>query len=244
MIPLILGLLFIITGNYMPKMKQNSTLGIRIPWTLANQENWNRTHRFSGKLWVIGGLLILFSMALPSTLMTTSFVVILMILGFAPLIYSYGLYRKHKKAGIAYTVSPKSKGAKIASWIGGVLVVAIVIAVIVLMFTGKVDVELSATKLAIDASFIEDFELPYSAIDTVQIRDDVDTGARIYGIASVRLSLGTYQNEEFGQYKRYTYVGNDTCIVVDSAGKILVFNEKTPVKTEALYRELLAKIGK
>ena len=55
---LLLGLLFIIIGNYLPKARQNYTIGIKIPWTLANEENWNRTHRLAGYLWMIFGILI------------------------------------------------------------------------------------------------------------------------------------------------------------------------------------------
>ena len=46
------GLLFMIIGNYLPKVKQNNTIGIRVVWTLQDEENWSATHRFSGKLWV------------------------------------------------------------------------------------------------------------------------------------------------------------------------------------------------
>lgn len=51
----IVGLLFILIGNYMPKCKQNYTTGIKVPWTLHSQENWNRTHRLAGWVWIIGG---------------------------------------------------------------------------------------------------------------------------------------------------------------------------------------------
>lgn len=52
------GFLFILIGNYLPKVKQNYYLGIKLPWTYADEENWNKTHRLAGKIWVIGGLLI------------------------------------------------------------------------------------------------------------------------------------------------------------------------------------------
>ena len=52
----IVGLLFILIGNYMPKCKQNYTTGIKVPWTLHSQENWNRTHRLAGWVWIIGAL--------------------------------------------------------------------------------------------------------------------------------------------------------------------------------------------
>ena len=54
----IVGLLFILIGNYMPKCKQNYTTGIKVPWTLHSQENWNRTHRLAGWVWIIGGVLV------------------------------------------------------------------------------------------------------------------------------------------------------------------------------------------
>lgn len=45
------GLLFMVIGNYLPKVKQNNTIGIRVIWTLQDEENWNATHSFSGRIW-------------------------------------------------------------------------------------------------------------------------------------------------------------------------------------------------
>ena len=55
-VPCLIGLMLVFVGNYLPKCKQNSTMGIRIPWTLESEENWNKTHRLAGRLWIIGGL--------------------------------------------------------------------------------------------------------------------------------------------------------------------------------------------
>lgn len=52
LVPVLLGLLFLWVGNYFPKLRRNRTLGIKVSWTLGNEENWNRTHRFAGKVWV------------------------------------------------------------------------------------------------------------------------------------------------------------------------------------------------
>lgn len=89
--PVVIGLIFAIVGNYLPKCKQNYTIGIKIPWTLNSEENWNRTHRFAGRLWTVcgiamiltgffGGFWIFFGVAL------------LMVI--APIVYSYLLHRK------------------------------------------------------------------------------------------------------------------------------------------------------
>ena len=59
------GLLFIVVGNYMPKIRQNSFMGIRVKWTLENEANWNASHRFGGKVWVAGGFACLAGAMLP-----------------------------------------------------------------------------------------------------------------------------------------------------------------------------------
>ncbi|ANB60292.1 SdpI family protein [Anoxybacteroides amylolyticum] len=59
-VPIGVGVLFIVLGNYMPKIKPNYFFGIRTPWTLENEEVWQKTHRVGGKVFVImGGLIML-----------------------------------------------------------------------------------------------------------------------------------------------------------------------------------------
>lgn len=89
--PVLLGLVFTIIGNYLPKCKQNYTIGIKIAWTLSSEENWNKTHRFAGRLWVVCGLVIILT-GFFGVFWTFAVIGILMVL--APLIYSYSLYRK------------------------------------------------------------------------------------------------------------------------------------------------------
>ena len=62
---LLMGGMFVIIGNYLPKCKQNYTIGIKVKWTLESEENWNATHRFVGKVWFIGGLILKFCIFLP-----------------------------------------------------------------------------------------------------------------------------------------------------------------------------------
>lgn len=92
-LPIIFGLLLIVIGNYMPKIKQNRTLGIKIKWTLENEENWNATHRFCGKLWVIGGILMLFTIFLPQKAIMPTVLILMLFSLIPPIIYSYN-YKK------------------------------------------------------------------------------------------------------------------------------------------------------
>ena len=88
--PVFIGLVFAIIGNYMPKCKQNYTIGIKIPWTLDSEENWNKTHRFAGRLWVICGLIIMLTGFFGGFWIFAG-IALLMVL--APIIYSYILHR-------------------------------------------------------------------------------------------------------------------------------------------------------
>lgn len=96
-IPLFFGVLFIIIGNYMPKCKQSYTLGIKLPWTLEDEQNWNATHRLAGKLWVAGGLLVMMSCLLPPVAAFATMMGILLVMCGIPTVYSYRYYKKHKK---------------------------------------------------------------------------------------------------------------------------------------------------
>ena len=86
---LLLALIFIAIGNYLPKCAPNYTVGIRLPWTLHDEENWRRTHRFAGFLWMIGGILLL-----PAALLSTMWVTfaVVLVLTLLPVVYSFLLY--------------------------------------------------------------------------------------------------------------------------------------------------------
>ncbi|WP_409969170.1 SdpI family protein [Bengtsoniella intestinalis] len=89
------GLLFVIIGNYLPKSKQNYTIGIRLPWTLNSEENWNRTHRLAGKIWVLMGLvMVLMALFAGQTVWFTAlFTITILLISTTPALYSYCLYR-------------------------------------------------------------------------------------------------------------------------------------------------------
>ena len=89
--PVFVGLVLAIVGNYLPKCKQNYTIGIKIPWTLNSEENWNRTHRFAGRLWLVCGIAIMLTGFFGGFYIFFG-VALLMVL--APAAYSYILHRK------------------------------------------------------------------------------------------------------------------------------------------------------
>lgn len=88
---LLIGVLYIILGNFIPKIKQNYTIGFRIPWALNNSDNWYHTHRFGGKCMVIGGIALLATSPFENVWVLLVVAIIPCIL---PVIYSYMYYRK------------------------------------------------------------------------------------------------------------------------------------------------------
>lgn len=90
----LVGLLFLIIGNYLPKSRQSYTVGIRLPWTLDNEENWNKTHRFGGFVWVLGGLVVIVNAFIGNYNIMFAVIALVVIL---PIGYSYLYYRKQVK---------------------------------------------------------------------------------------------------------------------------------------------------
>jgi len=94
---IMVSVVFLIIGNYMPKCRQNYTVGVKTPWALADVENWNKTHRLAGWLWILSGVLMGIAAILNKMNVVIMFCVILMA-AFVPMIYSYVYYVRHGKA--------------------------------------------------------------------------------------------------------------------------------------------------
>lgn len=88
---ILVGVLFLLLGNYMSKSHQNYTVGIKLPWTLNSEENWNRTHRLAGKLWIFAGILFIGNIFFENWLIP--FVVMIAVV-VIPMVYSFLLYKK------------------------------------------------------------------------------------------------------------------------------------------------------
>lgn len=86
-----IAFLFVAIGNYLPKCRQNYSMGIKLPWTLADEDNWNRTHRLAGYVWTAGGILM---MILGFFHLSDLYFTIFLAMVLIPSVYSYMIYRK------------------------------------------------------------------------------------------------------------------------------------------------------
>ncbi|WP_040952861.1 SdpI family protein [Gorillibacterium massiliense] len=94
------GVMFVIIGNYMPRIKDNYFVGIKTPWTLADPEVWRRTHRMAGPIWIIGGVLMIAAAFVSPEWRQIAMIAAILLCVLAPSAYSYVLWRqKNAKQG-------------------------------------------------------------------------------------------------------------------------------------------------
>lgn len=92
---IVIGVLYIVFGNYFKTIKPNYFIGIRTPWTLENATVWKQTHQLGGKIWFVGGVFVIISaFVLPKDVSYVFFIISTLLLAFIPIIYSYILFKK------------------------------------------------------------------------------------------------------------------------------------------------------
>ena len=240
---LLFAIMFIVIGNYLPKCRKNTTVGIKTKWALQNKRNWEATHRFCGSLWVVGGFVMLIFAFLPGNIGVYAFITITLILAFIPFLYSYLFYRKQLKSG-SYSKDSKSPGTSRGMQIfTAVILIAVVIGVCILMFAGSIEYKFRNHYLTVEASFFADMDLEYRDIEEMRLLDERVHGTRVMGLGTARLACGAFRNDVLGDFTSYRYVGCDNAILLRTRdGEILVFSGKTEEDTIKLYNELLNRL--
>lgn len=94
MVRISIGALFIILGNYMGQIRHNYFLGIKTPWTLANEIVWRKTHRVGGIAFIIAGLVIGISSFIYGTIAKIALIIAMLVAVVFPFIYSYIIFKK------------------------------------------------------------------------------------------------------------------------------------------------------
>ena len=241
----LMGLLFAVMGNYLPKTRMNKTIGIKVYWAYTSEENWNATHRFGGKVWFIGGICMIFAALLPEKWCIAVMMAAILVLCVIPVVYSWRYYRKQVQRGdpLDFSKAAMGKTDKKIALFSSVYVVVILAFVLVLMFTGSIDVRLEEDAMHIEASWYDDLTVNYGVIESVEYREGNVDGVRVGGFGSARLLMGFFRNEEFGTYTRYTYTSPEACVVVYTDSRVLVLSGDDAQETQSIYNALMAKIG-
>ena len=237
------GLLFLLLGNYMPKFRQNSFMGIRVKWTLENEANWNATHRFGGKVWVAGGFACLAGALLPVQAMGVVFPAVLLVIVALPIAYSYH-YDKVQPAA-ERTARPPVPPAQ--RWAARLIVAGVAVFAVWTLLMGSAEVQYGADSFTVAASGWDDLTVAYSdiaAVDYLPAEAVPDGGVRTYGLGNLRVGFGHFSNDAYGPYIRYTYHSCGDCVRLTTAsGRTILLNGPDQAATRAIYETLRGQLG-
>ena len=237
------GLLFIVLGNYMPKFRQNSFMGIRVKWTLESEANWNATHRMGGKVWVAGGFACLAGAMLPVKAMGAVFPVVLVTVALVPIVYSY-YYSKTQPAAEKTVSAPLPLWQKRAARL---IVAAVAVIAVWVFLAGSAKIVYEDASFTVEASGWQDLTLSYSdiaAVDYLPAEEVPEGGIRTYGLGNLRVSFGHFSNEAYGDYIRYTYDSCRDCVRLTTAGgRTVLLNGHDQAATRAIFDQLKERTG-
>ena len=241
---LMMGALFLIIGNDLPKCRRNRTIGVKVKWALENEENWNATHRMAGKLWMAGGLVLCFCGFLGGTAALWAMGLVLPVMVLVPVGYSWRYHRKQVREGrLVPEEAPKNDAVKKPLIFSAVLTAVLLAGSAILCFTGDIEVVYGQESFTLEASYYQDLTVAYETVDSVELLQQDTPGRRQFGFGTPRLLMGRFRNDAFGTYTRYSYTRCLAGVVLRSGEHVLVIGGADQAATLAIYEELSARCG-
>ena len=237
------GLLFMVIGNYLPKVKQNNTIGIRVIWTLQDEENWNATHRFSGKLWMASGILcMLCGLFEESMAALVLYIVSIMAAAIISILYSYLFYKKKIATGEKLKIQYNKKTIGVS----GIIAILTIIFGIWTLFLGSIEIRFEDKDFTIEAQGWSDYTVDYAQIDSISYEENSSQNRNDYrtnGLGNLRYAMGNFRNDVYGDYIRYTHSSCHSYVVMSIDGKILVVNGENDSATKEIYHTISEKVS-
>jgi len=111
----------------------------------------------------------------------------------------------------------------------------------ILLFAGGVSVEADDTGMTIKG-FMFGETVSFDDITSIELRENFDKGSRSFGLGGVKISSGTFKNEEFGLYRLCVYNNVKSYIIISCGQKTIVFNVKTAEETKELYDYVASRL--
>ena len=237
------GLMFMVIGNYLPKVKQNNTIGIRVIWTLQDEENWNATHRFSGKLWMAAGILCMLCGLFEENMAAlVLFIVSIMAAAIISILYSYLFYKKKIATGEKLKIQYSKKTIVVY----GSIAIVTIIFVIWTLFLGSIEIRFEDRDFTIEAQGWSDYTVDYTQIDSISYEENPSQNRNDYrtnGLGNLKYAMGNFRNDVYGDYIRYTHSSCHSYVVMSIDGKILVVNGANDSETKEIYQTICEKMS-
>ena len=181
---------------------------------------------------------------LPDIIFLFFMIGVVLVASVVPGVYSYCYYKKQLRKG-DYKDTEKVEGIKQKNkkYLLITLVISVITAafLIFICFTGEVGVEFGNDSLTVKSTYYSDLVIEYCDIESAELRDGVNAGTKVVGFNSPKVLLGSFKNEEFGNYSRYTNAKYNTCIVLKVNGETIVINGEGDEATREIYEKIIEK---
>ncbi len=238
---IVTGLSLIVLGNLLPKAEPNAIFGIRTRWSMENRENWRRTSRIGGWIFVFCGLacwlIVLFRG--PVWMM----IVLTLCAGLFSILASWLIYRSQKRNGEwkenPAAVKEYASQSRTGKWLAaGGIAMALMIALPVFVFGKNYQVKIVDGCLSIESALSADVNLPADSIESIRLVREIPAGSRTNGYEAFGYDLGNYRNDLYGRYLRFTSPDTDV-IEVKTPDQTIVFSGSDQKQTEDFYQQLI-----
>lgn len=146
---------------------------------------------------------------------------------------------KEKNPEITIDTEVNFRGTSKLQKVSMIFMAAIFVIVGIVLTTGNIEIVYHEPSFTIKASYWYDEEIFYDEIERIEYRDEKVSGSRTAGFGSLRLLMGEFNNDEFGNYTRYTYENCDAGVVLLVDGREVVISGKDKKTTRKIYEELM-----
>lgn len=109
-----------------------------------------------------------------------------------------------------------------------------------IMFSGNIHIEFQKSSLALSGSFVSSSLIDYQDIIQIEYREDLKIGKMKNGINNAKIEAGRYHNDEFGNYRLYSYTNSLSYVVIETENDLFVVSGSTKQQTQDIYRKLNA----
>ena len=215
----------------------------RVIWTLQDEENWNATHRFSGKLWMASGILcMLCGLFEESMAALVLYIVSIMAAAIISILYSYLFYKKKIGTGEKLKIQYNKKTIGVS----GIITILTIIFGIWTLFLGSIEIRFEDKDFTIEAQGWSDYTVDYAQIDSISYEENSSQNRNDYrtnGLGNLRYAMGNFRNDVYGDYIRYTHSSCHSYVVMSIDGKILVVNGENDSATKEIYHTISEKVS-
>ena len=210
---------------------------------MQDEENWNATHRFSGKIWVASSILcMLCGLFAESIAALVLYIVSIMAAAIISVLYSYLFYKKKIGTGEKLKIQYNKK----VMVVYGIVTILTIIFIIVTFVWGSIDIHFQDNNL-LSRRRMERLYSSYTQIDSISYEENLLQNSNDYrtnGLGNFKYAMGNFRNDVYGNYIRYTHSSCHSYVVMSVDGKILVINGENDSATEEIYHTISEKMSR